>query len=282
MSCTFLKKDLVEDKYPWASDAGYYSALFKDSSNNFHFGLFAHQSLDSSGLFLFEVFGIYKGTISIKSESCNINELIYYNESGFNKISLNIKDDRCLLNVYINPEFDTSKKYSGLSGLILFKKDNSFFSNIYSDQLKRKSFRTISFNLESANNRLFIFSCSDNINHKNKTGSLSIFISRHDSDICIIEGFIKEPLSDTLILGLFTFHANDYQRLALPKLNQSGFRVSIYATDSVSHISAINLSFFSNRAHVSAHFPILISLYSNKGRAAYCIYQSEMEKKCFH
>ncbi|NJM09869.1 MAG: hypothetical protein HC883_02970 [Bdellovibrionaceae bacterium] len=269
------------DLYSSYIDVNYHSVeIIRDGSH--YLGVAAFQA-DLSRPFSFQVVGLHRGTISIRSRECGLDETRYYSRTGPVSFLIQPKE-RCLLSITMMPEFtieeSSGRPWRGLTGLILIRGSSN--SDVRAVQLKFTSFYQYDFEL-SESSRLYLSGCGVSVNTIYRPGyGTEKILDEIDEDggECVVDGFrlgaFGSRVDVALLLSRYGFGIT---RLAVPEVRFSGSHILVSADISVSWMSFNDEDLFANSARFKLASGVL-RLYTSSGRSMFCLI-SRSEASCF-
>lgn len=277
-------KGLKRDYSKSPLDSNYHSALIRTPFNTFY-GVAVDQA-DTDRPFSFSVQGIYQGTINVSSAMCGFNETKYYNNSEEVSFSVTLKGERCLFGITIMPQFTTEEsdgvEWRGVSGILLLRRAYQGL-NLFAVRSPRTKPVTIK-PPAIANSELAVFGCGI-LFHQNIT-SLPTFTLDPvplEGD-CVVEGFSRYGNIALPFTYYISRYSPNFSNLSFPKIGFNGSTMKVDAESSVSLMSFQSVSTFgrSYTFDYDATLNRFLSVYTSKGRTAYCNVSGFGDVQCFN
>lgn len=261
-------------------DANYHSAEIITGRDH-NFGIVAERA-DTYQPFVFSVAGIYKGTISVRSNECNFDESITYSQTGPVRFEVPVQE-RCLYQILVKPHF-TAREAGGvswraISGVLLLRgNENALVKAV---QIREDSHATINFNFITRT-RLFLKGCGYQHDEWHEKGLVSLEVTDDyfgQARDCVLDGASYSDSGRRVPISiLLSRYASDYIRLPVPEITYQGAETQVWADPSISILSRNKTSIFDNFATFVGPIETL-RFYTAKGRYAFCVQKEIL--KCF-
>lgn len=265
-------------------DSNYHSALIKTPLKTFY-GVGVAQA-DLGQPFTFSVQGIHQGTIHVTSPMCGVDESRYYSDSEEVSFTVTLTGERCLFGITVMPQFSIEEsdgiEWRGLSGVLLLRRSYRSMNLHVVRELRTRRIRLApQVNFKS---RMVLRGCGllfDQV--VAATPSITLPPSGIEGD-CVVEGFIQNEFESQVMVYYVSRFSPQFSKLAPPKIKFGIDQIRAEAESSVSLMTFQSVSTFGRDSEFS-YDPTLnrvLSLYTVKGRAAYCTIDGFGGIECFN